>query len=316
MMTRVWVEGRGVVLEEPTVVARLAKSRTRSKKEKDQLVASGQKAWEMWLKEPSQVEVVFPIRAGAIVDYQALGWWIGEVMRAVVAIPAREPKWLKTEVHIVSSVGGSEVNERAISRLWREAGVGEVRWYDMFAMLGRGVYGKENFKARLIVDIGKDTTRGAYVTESGVVVERTLPLGGVAMSEALVGFVRMKYGIALGFRQADRIRIKAGGIVRGWNLTERSPITVKVGQAEVVEAIAPVVMRIGGLIREIIGELPLEIAEDLVSEGVVLSGGGAGQIGLKTMLMEELGLGVAVSEELERTAIRGLAVLVWGEDAK
>lgn len=307
--TRIWVKDKGIVVDEPTLIARVRRKRQDS----GEILAVGGRAREMWQKEPRQIEVVAPIRNGIIFDLRATERLVEHFLKLVFDIPSRWPKFLKPRVVAGVPLDSSELERRAIRAVFRGAGAGEVVLAEgvVLAAVGLGLPMVDG-GGLLVVDVGGGKAEVGVVSMGGVVVGRGIKTAGNDFDAAIINFVKMKYGILMGLGTARRVKeeVKEMGIIRGRDLETGLPKTVKVLPGEIEEAVSLEGMKIVKLVTEVLDETPPELMGDIVKRGMVMVGGGAKLSFLASILAAETKIGVTVAENPEHRVIKGIGELI------
>ncbi|PIS14073.1 rod shape-determining protein [Candidatus Shapirobacteria bacterium CG09_land_8_20_14_0_10_47_13] len=313
--TLVLVKGKGIVIREPSVVARHKKTK--------QIIAIGGQAKKMIGKTPLTVEIVRPLKDGVIVDFDAT-----EVLLAhYIQEAQRPPKIPKPRVVIGIPSGVTEVERRAVQEACLAAGARKAYLIEepMAAAIGLGLP-IDRPEGALLVDIGGGTTEIAVISLGGIVVERCLRVAGAEMDEAVMAFLRLKYSILLGEATAEDIKIQLGSamplgsvekenhlIVRGRGLETGLPKSIKISASEVREAIAPIVQQILETITGVIEETPPELVADIVARGIILYGGTAQLAGLDKLIAEETKMPVWLADDPMTVVVRGCGKLLADE---
>ena len=295
-------QGRGIVLDEPSVVAVSVES--------GELVAGGA-AKEMLGRTPGAVRAVRPLRAGVISEpdaaEQMLRWFTDRVGMSSVIRP-------RVVVCIPSDVTG--VERRAVEEAALRVGARRVYLVEepMVAAIGAGLPVTDT-QASMVVDIGGGSTDVAVMALGGIVASRSTRTAGDAVDDAIVDHVRRHLSLLLGERSAEHIKVAVGSAfplarevstrVSGRDLVTGLPKTVDIGSAEIRRAIAAPVGEIIGLVREVLDRCPPELAGDVLERGVTLTGGGALLRGLDARMRHELGVPVVVAESPLRAVARG-----------
>jgi rod shape-determining protein MreB len=301
--TVVYERGRGVVLDEPSVVAVRAGS--------TQLLAAGSRAKEMLGRTPESVRAVRPLRDGVISDADVtermVRWFVDRVSPSRLVRP-------RVVVCVPSDI--TSVERRALEDATLRSGARRVFVIEetMAAAIGAGLPVEET-EASMVVDVGGGTTDVAVISLGGVVTSRTMRIGGDEIDEAIVAHVKSEYGLLLGESSAERLKIAAGSAfplteelserVRGRDLVTGLPKTVTIGSAEVRRAIETPVASIVELVRAVLDVCPPELAGDVVDRGIALTGGGALLRGLDERMGHELGVPVRAADEPLRAVARG-----------
>ncbi len=330
--TLVYVKGKGVVIREPSVVARHKKTK--------QIIAIGSEAKKMLGKTPQSILVIRPLRSGVIADFDATEAMIAYYIRQVHETAGLIPQLLarpRVVVGIPSSV--TEVQRRAVWEAALSAGAREAYLIEepMAAAIGEGISVFQS-KGVMVVDIGGGTTEVAVISLGGIVVGRSLRLAGDDMDQAILHYIRLRHGMLLGERTAEDLKIKIGSayesrtkgkerraksdendnseeklqehgekmaIVRGRDIETGLPKSLRVTETEVREALSPVLTQIVQSVAEVLEEAPPELLADILEHGVLLTGGGAKLSGLDQLIVEQTHLPVIVSEDPLTSVVRG-----------
>jgi len=306
--TLVLVLGKGIVIREPSVIARQKKTK--------EILAIGSKAKKMIGKTPGMIEVIRPLKDGVIADFDATEAMLTHYIREVHESPGIIPKIPKPRVVVGIPLGVTEVERRAVQDACLSAGARKAYLIEepMAAVIGVGLP-IDQPEGMLVVDIGGGTTEIAVISLGGIVIERCLRIAGDEMDEAIISFMRLKYSILLGEATAEEIKIQLGStypqekekqmVVRGRDLESGLPKSIKIGTNEVREAIAPVVRQIVEAISEVIEETPPELISDIVARGITLCGGAAQLIGFDKLIAEETKMPVWLADEPMTCVVRG-----------
>jgi len=320
--TVVHVKGRGIVIRQPSVVARHVKS--------GEILAIGDEAKKMVGKNPANIEVVRPLRDGVIADFDAaeamLKHYVGEV-RTMVRRMGTGLLGPKVVIGIPSGV--TEVERRAVEEAAVNAGARSAALIEepMAAAIGAGLPVNEP-TGQMVVDIGGGTTEIGVISLGGLVLNKSLRIAGDELTEAVVNFARLKYNMLLGEATAEKVKIEVGSayelkqekegkplsmVVRGRSLESGLPKSQKVDSVEVREALAPVVREILAEIALIIEETPPELVSDILERGMILAGGGGCLRGLDKLIAEETGMPVWVTEKPMEAVVRGCGKVLENE---
>jgi rod shape-determining protein MreB len=308
--TLAFAVGRGVVLNEPSIVAFMTRDRS--------LLAVGSEAKAMLGRAPDAIEVVRPLRHGVIADYDATEKMLHAFIRK--AHVQRGP--MRPTVVVSVPWGITQVERRAVQESASQAGAGEVFLIaePTAAAMGAGLPIAEP-GANLVCDIGGGTTEVAVISMSGIVQCTSIRTAGDDMDDAIIQHVRKSYGLLIGERRAEEIKFSLGSAspqpgeedrspVKGRDLTSGLPRTVYVSGAEVRAALTDTVSAIVEAVRQCLEHTPPELAADVVDKGIVLTGGGALLRGLDVVLHRETGLPVTVSEDPVSCVVRGAGKLL------
>ena len=301
--TLIHQRGRGIVLDEPSVVAVSART--------GDLVAAGGTAKETLGRTPGAVRAVQPLRGGVISDpdaaEQMLRWFTDRVGMSSVVRP-------RVVVCIPSDITG--VERRAVEETALRVGARRVYLVEepMVAAIGAGLPVTDN-RASMVVDIGGGSTDVAVMALGGIVASRSTRTAGDAVDEAIAAHVRRNLSLLLGERTAEEIKVAIGSAfplasevttrVRGRDLVTGLPKTVDIGSAETRRAIAAPLEEIIGLVREVLDRCPPELAGDVLDRGITLTGGGALLRGIDERMRHDLGVPVTVAESPVRAVARG-----------
>lgn len=297
--TLVFVRGRGIVINEPSVVAvdqRLAN--------KNRMVAVGREAKDMLGRTPGSIQAIRPIQKGVISDFDAtvamLKYFIEKVNgrmsfvkpRAVIGVP----------------VGITEVEKRAVKESAESANAGEVFLIEepMAAAIGAGMPITEPY-GNMIVDIGGGTTEVAVISLGGIVYSHSVRIGGDKLDEAIALSIKRRYSLLIGERTAEQIKIRLGSAypddvpttmeVKGRDIVAGVPKTIEVSSEEIREAMAEPVAAIAEAVRISLERTPPELASDIVDRGIILSGGGALLRNLDVLLQKETGVPITLASD-------------------
>jgi len=318
--TLIFAGGKGIILRQPSVVARQKKTK--------KVVAVGDKAKKMVGKTPALIEVVKPIRNGVIADFDATLSMLSSFFEEVEGFGKYPFKIFKPKVVVGISSGVTEVERKAVHDVVLAAGARKVFLIEesLAAAVGIGLP-IEEAAGILLVDIGGGTTEIALISMGGIVVGRCLRVAGEEMDEAIANFLRLKYSLLLGEATVEEVKIQLGSavalpsgreerqmVIRGRDLESGLPKSVKVNSTEVREAISSILQEILSQISEVIEEMPPELVNDIVSRGIVLCGGGAQIKGLDKLIAEETKMPVWVADEPMTAVVRGCGKILENEN--
>ena len=288
--TLVYARGRGIILNEPTVIA--LNSRTQD------VLAMGQEAWQMIGRTPGYIVAVRPLRGGAITDFE-----ITQRMIRLLFQRAGVNRLYRARVLICVPSAITHVEQRAVLEAARRAGAAQTYLIEqpMAAAIGAGLPIHEPM-GNMIVDIGGGTTEVAVISLGGVVALEALRVGSFDIDAAIQTYVRREYGIAIGERTAEEIKLAIGSAaavedsfkaeVRGRDLMSGLPKTILLVPEEVRAAIEEQVGAICDAVIACLSQTPPELAQDLILNGVHLVGGGGMLRGLDRRLSQETDLPV------------------------
>lgn len=306
--TLVWVKGKGIVIREPSAVARHKKTK--------EIVAIGSAAKKMFGKAPSVLEVIRPLRDGVIADFDATSAMLSHYISKVHESGGVIPKVPRPRVVIGIPSGVTEVERRAVADAAISAGAREAHLIEepIAAAIGAGidVVGSEG---NFIVDIGGGTSEMGAISLGGMVTGRSIRIAGDEMNEAIVSYVRLKYSLLLGEPTAEEAKITIGSassdskekffIVRGRDLETGLPKSIKLEGEEVREAISPVIQEITKNIVSTLEETPPELLSDIMEKGIVMAGGGSEILGIDKVLTEATKMPVFIADDPLSCVVRG-----------
>lgn len=313
------VKGKGIMIREPSVVARQKKSK--------EILAIGSQAKKMIGKTPGTIEAIRPLKDGVIADFDAAEAMLVKYVREAHQSNSLIPKIPKPRVVVGIPSGVTEVERRAVQDVALNAGARKAYLIEepMAAAIGLGLP-IEQPDGMLVVDVGGGTTEIAVISLGGIVIERCLRIAGDEMDEAVLSFMRLKYSLLLGEATAEEIKIQLGTaypleekerqrqmVIRGRDLETGLPKSIKINTQEVREAIAPVVRQIVDAVSGVIEETPPELISDIVARGVTLCGGGAQLVGLDKLIAEETKMPVWLADDPMTAVVKGCAKVLEDE---
>lgn len=306
--TMVLVIGQGIVIREPSVVARHKKTK--------EILAIGAVAKRMVGKTPATIEAIRPLRDGVIADFDATEAMLTRYIKEVHQSGGLIPKIPKPRVAVGIPSGVTEVERRAVQDACLSAGARRAYLVEepMAGAIGVGLPIEEP-QGLLLVDIGGGTTEIAVISLGGIVIERCLRIAGDEMDQAVITFARLKYSLLLGEATAEEVKIRIGSaypmekekqmVVRGRGLETGLPKSLKIGSSEVREAISPVVRQIVDSISDVIEETPPELVSDILTRGITLVGGASQLTGLDKLIAEETKMPVWLADNPMTAVVRG-----------
>ncbi len=306
--TMVLVKDKGIVIREPSVVARHKKTK--------QILAIGSEAKKMVGKTPGTIEALRPLKHGVIADFDATEAMLKHYIHEVHESHGVVPKIPKPRVVIGIPSGVTEVERRAVQDAALSAGARRAFLIEepMAAAIGAGLPIEEP-QGQMMVDIGGGTTEVAVLSLGGIVVNKSVRIAGDELDQALLNFMRLKYSLLLGVRTAEDLKIAIGSayplkkemqtVVRGRDLGTGLPKSLKITSVEVREALSPVVRKIMESISDVIEETPPELVSDILEKGITMAGGGSLLRGIEKLVAEEAKMPVWVTEEPMAAVVRG-----------
>ena len=297
--TLVYLKGKGIVANEPSVVA-VHKDARGSRR----VLAVGEEAKKMLGRTPGSIVAIRPMRDGVIADFE-----ITEAMLRYFIRKAHKRKTLlRPRIIICVPFGVTEVEKRAVRESAESAGAREVYLIEepMAAAIGAGLPVTEP-TGNMIVDIGGGTTEVAVISLAGIVYSRSIRIAGDKMDEAILQYIKRKYNLLIGESTAERIKIQIGNAyptgenrtmeVRGRDLVVGIPKSVEIHEDEIREALAEPVAAIVEAVKMTLERTPPELAADIADKGIVLSGGGSLLRSLDILIREETGLPVIIADD-------------------
>ncbi len=302
--TLLYVRGKGIVLNEPSIVAVHRSTR--------KVIAIGHEALMMHEKTHPEIQTIRPLRDGVIADFEVAEQMIRGLIRRV------QNRWYVSTRRIVICVpsGITEVEKRAVRDSAVGAGAREVYLIDepMAAAIGIGLNVHEPV-GNMIVDIGGGTTEIAVIALSGIVLAESIRIGGNELDEAIIQYFRKQHSLLIGERTAERIKCQIGSAVeldpeleltvRGRDLIHGIPRTRTISSIDVREAIREPVQTIVEAVVRSLERTPPELAADIVERGIMLTGGGALLKGLDQLIRERVQLPVHVADDPLTAVVRG-----------
>jgi rod shape-determining protein MreB len=298
--TLVYVKNRGVVLNEPSVVAVLNQGG------KSKVIAVGEEAKSMLGKTPGHIQAIRPMKDGVIADFVVTEEMIKHFIRKV----HNRKTFANPRIIICVPTGSTPVERRAIHDSALAAGARKVSLIEepMAAAIGAGLPVSEP-RGSMIVDIGGGTSEIAVISLGGIVYSRSVRIGGDAMDIALINYMRKRYNLLIGEASAEMIKKEVGIAVspktgdgktidiKGRDLASGVPKEIELTQAQVAEALSEPIQTIIEGVKSALEDTPPELAADLVDMGVVLTGGGALLESMDEAIREATGLPVTIADE-------------------
>ncbi len=308
--TLIHVRGRGIVISEPSVVAKDTRT--------GQILAIGAEAKRMVGRTPANIIAVRPLKDGVISDFDIteamLRYFIKNVHDKFALFP-------RPRVVIGIPSGVTEVEKRAVQEAAINAGARWARLVEepMAAAIGAGLPVHEP-SGSMIVDIGGGTTEVAVTSLGGIVVARSIRIGGDEMDEDIVAYARREFNLLMGERTAEDIKIAIGSaypldeeistFFRGRDLLTGLPRSIEVTSAQIREAIDPSIQQIVDAVKDTMEETPPELVADVMDQGIYLAGGGALLKGLDTRIAEATQMAVHIAEDPLTCVARGTGMVL------
>jgi rod shape-determining protein MreB len=289
------VRGRGIVLNEPSVVAVNVKD--------GRPLAVGIEAKRMIGRTPGHIQAVRPLRDGVINNFE-----ITEKMLRYFITRVHQRRWAKPRMVICVPSGVTGVEKRAVQEAAEYAGARKTPFIieePMAAAIGAGLPVHEP-TGNMVVDIGGGTTEVAVISLGGIVTSQSVRIGGDELDEAIIQFIKKEYSLALGERTAEEIKIALGSAypleeelhaeIRGRDLVTGLPKTVVTSTEEIRRAIEEPVQAIVDAVKVTLDKTPPELAADIMEQGIVLTGGGALLHGIDVRLQTETGMPIVIAK--------------------
>jgi rod shape-determining protein MreB len=301
--TLVYVKGRGIVVNEPSIVA--------VRKHDHTIVAIGKEAREMVGRTPDEILTIRPLRDGVIADFE-----VAEDMLRAFIKRVQVNRFVHPRIVISVPLGITEVEKRAVRDSAEHAGAREVYLVSepMASAIGIGIEIQQPV-GNMIIDIGGGTTEIAIIALSGIVTETSIRIGGDEMDQVIVQFFKRNYNLLIGERTAEEIKCSIGSAVpleeeisipvKGRDLVAGVPKTTEVSSVEIREALSEPVSAIVDAVRLTLERTPPELSADILDRGIILSGGGALLRGIDVRIREETNLPVLVAEDPLTCVVRG-----------
>lgn len=308
--TLVYVRGKGIVIREPSAVARHKKSK--------EILAIGASAKKMIGRAPATIEAIRPLKDGVIADFDATAAMLKYYIRRVHESGTIMPKIPRPRVVIGIPSGVTEVERRAVADATIDAGAREVHLIEepMAAAIGAHlpIEGPEGI---FVVDIGGGTSEIAIISLGGIVLGRSIRVAGDEMDEAIINYVKLKYSLLLGQPTAEAVKIGIASVVstkekftvvRGRDLETGLPKSIRLTSSEIQEALSPIIQEIIANIVDTLEETPPELTSDVMERGIILAGGGAMINGIDKIISEATKMPVWVAEDPLTCVVRGCGV--------
>lgn len=313
--TLVYVRGKGIVIREPSAVARHKKTK--------EILAIGSSAKKMMGRAPATIEALRPLRNGVIADFDATAAMLTYYIKKVHESGSSLPKIPRPRVVIGIPSGVTEVERRAVADAALSAGAREAHLIEepMAAAIGAGLP-IEGPEGNFIVDIGGGTSEMAVISLGGIVLGRSIRLAGDEMDDAIINYVRLKYSLLLGQPTAEEVKISTASfvnpkngeksekftVVRGRDLENGLPKSIRLTSNEIQEALAPIVQEIVTNIVDTLEETPPELTGDIMERGITLAGGGSLIKGIDKVVAEATKMPVWIADDPLTCVVRGCGI--------
>lgn len=310
--TLVFVVGKGIVIREPSAVARHKKSK--------EILAIGSSAKKMVGKTPAQIESIRPLKDGVIADFDATSAMLSYYIKKVHESGTIIPKIPRPRVVIGIPSGVTEVERRAVVDAALSAGARKAYLIEepLAAAIGVGLP-IEDPSGHFVVDIGGGTTEIALISLGGIVLGRSIRVAGDKMDDAIMSYFRLKYSLLLGQPTAENIKINLGSasdmkekfmVIRGRDLESGLPKSKKIGSDEVREALSPIVQEIIVSIKDTLEEAPPELVSDIYEQGIIMAGGSSLIAGIDKAISDATKTKVTIADDPITAVVKGCGKLL------
>ncbi len=300
----VYIKGKGIVLQEPSVVA--------IDKNTDKVLAVGSEARKMLGRTPGNIVAIRPLKDGVISDYEVTE----RMLRHFINKTCGRRRFFKPKIIVCVPSGVTEVEKRAVIDATIEAGGGRTFLIEepIAAAIGAGL---DITKAdgNMVIDIGGGTADIAVISLGGIVVSKSIKVAGDKFDEAIIKYMRKAHNLLIGERTAEELKMNIGTAYkrnkaikmdcRGRDLITGLPKNISVGSDEMLVALQETVNAISDAVHAVLEKTPPELASDISSRGIVMTGGGALLNGLNTLLQERTGIPTYIAEDAVSCVAKG-----------
>ncbi len=305
--TLVYIKGKGVFIREPSVVA--------LRENKEEVLAVGNEAKNMIGRTPGNIVAVRPMKDGVIADFDVTE----TMLRYFITKAHKRSRLVRPRIIICVPSGVTGVEKRAVIDAALQAGARDAYLIEepMAAAIGAGLPVHEP-TGNLVVDIGGGTTEVAVISLGGIVTSRSIRLGGDEMDEAIVQYIKREYNLMIGERTAEEIKIDVGSAliednnkdkeIRGRDLVNGLPKTIKINAEEIQKALKEPVYNIINAVKMTLENTPPELASDVMDRGIILTGGGALLDGMDRLLKKETQMPVHLADEPMDCVVKGTGI--------
>ena len=295
----IYVSEKGIVLEEPSVVAIDNKLNT--------VLAVGTEARRMIGRTPSHIDVIRPLKDGVISNYEItekmLSYFIGKIVEK-----KGFGRFVMPRIMVCVPTGVTEVEKRAVEDATKKAGAREVYIIEepIAAAIGAGIDISQP-NGNMVIDIGGGTTDIAVISLGGSVVSDSIKLGGDKFDQAIIKYIKEEYNVLIGERSAEKLKVEIGTAIKedeprtmnisGRNLVKGLPVTINVSSTEILEALNDCIEQIVAATKNLLEKTPPELAADISDTGIIMTGGGAMLHGLGQRIEESTGIKVILAND-------------------
>lgn len=307
----VYIKGKGVVLNEPSVVA--------INRDTNEIIAVGEEARKMLGRTPGNIVAVRPLKDGVISDYDITE----RMLKHFIRKSCGQGRFFKPRVMICVPSGVTEVEKRAVREAATEAGGKSVFLMEepLAAAIGAGLDVAKP-EGSMVIDIGGGTTEVGVISLGGIVYASSVRVGGDKFDQAIIDYIRRNYGMLIGEPTAEFIKKEIGSAfvssevreleVKGRNIAEGVPRAFSISSNEVLEALNEPLNQVVGAVNKALEQTPPELGADIAVRGLMLTGGGALLKDLDRLLMEETGLPVVIADDPLSCVVRGCGIALEG----
>ena len=295
----IYVSEKGIVLEEPSVVAIDNKLNT--------VLAVGTEARRMIGRTPSHIDVIRPLKDGVISNYEITEKMLSYFIEKIVEKKGFG-RFVMPRIMVCVPTGVTEVEKRAVEDATRKAGAREVYIIEepIAAAIGAGIDISQP-KGNMVIDIGGGTTDIAVISLGGSVVSDSIKLGGDKFDQAIIKYIKKEYNVLIGERSAEKLKIEIGTAIKedeprtmnisGRNLVKGLPVTINVSSTEILEALNDCIEQIVVATKNLLEKTPPELAADISDTGIIMTGGGAMLRGLGKRIEDSTGIKVILAND-------------------
>ena len=295
----IYVSEKGIVLEEPSVVAIDNKLNT--------VLAVGTEARRMIGRTPSHIDVIRPLKDGVISNYEITEKMLSHFIEKIVEKKGFG-RFVMPRIMVCVPTGVTEVEKRAVEDATKKAGAREVYIIEepIAAAIGAGIDISQP-NGNMVIDIGGGTTDIAVISLGGSVVSDSIKLGGDKFDQAIIKYIKEEYNVLIGERSAEKLKVEIGTAIKedeprtmnisGRNLVKGLPVTINVSSTEILEALNDCIEQIVAATKNLLEKTPPELAADISDTGIIMTGGGAMLHGLGQRIEESTGIKVILAND-------------------
>lgn len=315
--TRIYLKGSGIVINEPTVIARLKRG--------GKIVAVGVQAQQMLGRAPQNIQIIRPLERGVISDFEMTQALITCFVNQIKKHPKRATFSFMTKMVIGVPAGVTEVERKAVIDAGLFSDVRSVYLVEKptAAAIGAGLP-VDDAKASMILDIGGGVTEAAVLSWQGIVSSRTVSVAGTDLDQAIVECVRDQHNLMIGKQTAEQLKFQISlskdvsdertVSVKGRDLSTGLPKEIAMPEQDIAKALETIINQVVEIVRDLIEDTPPELVADMVSNGLIVTGGGAKLRGFDTYLAEKVQIPVYIAERPELSVINGMAYILEHPD--